>query len=87
MKLTFTDKRIVATISLGARTTQQIYEQTGIERAAIDASLDAMRERANEIASKKRTPTCIVHSGVDSPDIRDQLLYPEQALTIIGVPT
>lgn len=89
MTLTFTDKRIVATISLGARTTQQIYEETGIQPAAINVSLDAMQASANRIAAKKRNrpPTCIVHRGVDSNDIRDQLLYPEPPLTIIGVPT
>lgn len=82
--MTFTDKVLVSSVRLGFRSIQKLREQTGLTHASISVAFEAMQKRANKIGEEKRIPTCIVRSGVDSKDIRDQLLYPEPPLTIVG---
>lgn len=75
--MTFTDKVLVSSVRLGFRSIQRLREQTGLTPASINVAFDAMQKHANKLGEEKRAPRCIVRSGVDSPDIRDQLLYPD----------
>lgn len=76
--VTTTDKIVLSTMSVGYRTPQQIHEQTGLSIASIVASLEAMQQRAHLVSQRRPLrPACCVRRGVDSPDIRDQLLYPD----------